>query len=510
VATLPTDRPAQNPDVEWAVEDIKRLLPIRQKALDYYEGRHPLNFASTKFRNTFGQLFQELRDNLCDDVVDEPVNRLQIIGWSGTNAQAAQEWWESQRGDARAGAIHQHAFRGADGFAMVWDVEDDGVPRLYVQDPRQWAIRYSASEPDRPEVAAKCWREGKGYRLNLYYPANERRGTRGRIEHYYSRGYDTTSGEKGIPSAKAFRPFVQQEVVDASGNLLVPPVDWYEEHDRDFPVFHFPNGELGGYGQSALRDVFPLQDAQNKLLCDFLVSSESIALPKRFASGIQVATDPVTGQEDNPFTEEKNLWWTKAKEAAMTQFPGVEVDGHLKAMDALTLKIARKGGLPPHAVNLWSAGAGDAPSGLSLLLSEGKMVKLCRDRQRDWGVVWRNLVAYALAFGSGTSDSTTVDPEWAPPETRDEKGLWETIVLKKAAVGSVVPDAQFAREGGYDDKELEEFQSEKEDETARKMDAAQTAMGGRISPAGPLPPGGFPSGPVPPNGAAQPTPAGGR
>lgn len=504
------DQPATNPDVAWAVEDIKRLLPARQKALDYYEGRHPLNFASTKFRNTFGELFQELRDNLCDDVVNEPTNRLQIVNFTGSNAEAAQAWWEGQRGDARAGSVHQNAFREADAFAMVWDVEDDGVPRLYVQDSRQWAIRYSASEPDRPEVAAKCWREGKGYRLNLYYPANERRNQRGRIEHYYSRGYDTSSGEKGIPSPKAFRPFIQQEVIDASGNVVTPPVDWYEEHDRDFPVFHFPNGELGAYGSSVLRDVMPLQDAQNKLLCDFLVSSESIALPKRFASGIQVDRDPVTGQEANPFTEDKNLWWTKAKEAAMSQFPAVEVEGHLKAMDAMTLKIARKGGLPPHAVNLWGAAGGDVPSGLSLLLSEGKVVKLIRDRQRDWGVVWRNLVAYALAFGSGTSDSTTVDLEWAPPETRDEKGMWETIILKRQAVGAVVPDAQLAREGGYTDKELEEFTEEKEEETARKMDQASAALGGRISTPGPPSPGLAPAGPVPPNGAAQPTPAGGR
>lgn len=510
MALADINQPATNPDVAWAVEDIKKRLPARQTFLDYYEGRHQLNFASTKFRNTFGEMFQKLRDNLCDDVVDEPTNRLQITAWTGSQSKAAQEWWEAQRGEARSGQVHQHTFRAGDGFAIVWDVDGDGVPRLYVQDPRQMAIRYSTEDPDRPEVAAKVWREGKGYRLNLYYPANDRRGTRGRIEHYYSRGYDSSSGEKGIPSAKAFRPYVEAEVADREGNVIADMVDWYEEHDRDFPVFHFPNGELGSYGQSVLRDVLPLQDAQNKLLCDFLVSSESIALPKRFGAGIEVPTDPVSGQEVNPFTEDKNLWWTKAKEASMTQFPAVEVEGHLKAMDAITLKIARKGGLPPHAVNLWSAGGGDAPSGLSLLLHEGKIVKLVKDRQRDLGVVWRNLVAYALAFGTGTSDSTEVDAEWAPPETRDEVATWETITLKKAAVGSVIPDAEFAKEGGYTDEDLKRFTQEKEEETARKLDAAEAAMGGRISQPGPPAPGLALAPPVPPNGAARPTPGGGR
>lgn len=484
-----------NPDVAWAIEDIRANLPRRERALRYYNGDHPLNFATTKFRNTFGELFQELADNLCDDVVNEPTDRLQIDNWSGAASARAQEWWEEQRGDARSGSIHKHGFRAGDAFAIVWDNGDD-VPRLYIQDPRQMAVRYSTSEPDTLEVAAKCWREGKGYRLNLYYAD--------RVEHYYSKGWSNSSGEKGIPNATAFQEFTRTIQVDGEDQV----VEWYEPHDKGrIPVFHFPNGELGQYGLSVLHDVYPLQDALNKVLCDFLVAGEDYSLPKRWANGIQVVTDPVTGQEVSPFKEGQNLWWTRNDKANFGQFPAAEMKGFLDSMRDLRLSIARKGALPAHTVDLGGQ-AGNAPSGLSLLIAEGKLIKRCKDRTRDWGVVWRELVAFALTWSGAPVEAKDLSLDWAPIETRDEKALLENLVLKKGALGAVIPDAQLAREAGYTDKELEEFLDEKEEETAKKLDAAQAAMGGRISPPGPPSPALTPPPPVQPNGAQRPVTAG--
>lgn len=496
----------------WAIEDIRANLPRREKALRYYNGDHPLNFATTKFRNTFGETFQELADNLCDDVVDEPVDRLQITNWSGPGedptedgtavsplASLAQEWWEDNRGDARSGSVHQNGFRAGDAFAIIWDAGDD-VPRLYVQDPRQMAVRYSTQRPDEIEVAAKCWREGKGYRLNLYYPPDAT--GRARIEHYYSKGYSTASGEKGIPQASAFLPYTRAAIVDGDGNELDPGMEAIEYHDHGMPVFHFPNGDLGTYGRSALTGVYPLQDALNKLLCDFMVGAEAFSLPKRWGTGIQVPTDPVTGEEVSPFQEGKNFWWTAKEGAQFGQFSPAEMSGFLNSMRAIRLEIARKGGLPAHTVDAGEGGT--APSGLALLVAEGKLIKRCKDRQRDWGVVWRELMAFVLTWRLGRPVSASdLALEWAAVETRDEQALLETLSLK-AGIG--VPQVQLLREAGYTDEQIVSFGLLSEDEQARAMDAAEAQAGGRIS----VPGNGTltPAPPVAPAGADQPAPAG--
>jgi hypothetical protein len=470
-----------NPDVAWAVDDIRANLPRRQRALDYAEGRHPLNFATEKFRNTFGQLFQELSDNLCDDVVNEPTDRLQIEGWGGKYGAEAAAWWEANRGAARSGSVHQNGFRSGDAFVIVWDAGDN-VPRLYVQDPRQMAVRYSTTYPDELEVAAKCWREGKGYRLNLYYAD--------RVEHYFSKGVSHQSGEKGIPNATSFLPWTRGQEGDADH------VPASEPNDKGrIPVFHFPNGELSQYGASVLADVYPLQDALNKSLCDMLVAGEAYALPHRHATGIQVSKDPVTGLEVSPFKDGQNLWWTANKDAKFGYFPAAELKGFLDQQRAFRLEIARKGGLPAHTVDIGATG--NAPSGLSLLIAEGKLIKRCKDRQRDWGTVWRELVAFGLSWLGGTVVAADLDPIWGPVETRDEQALLEGLVIKKA-LG--IPDEQLMLEAGYDVGQIAEFQGKLEEERAKQMDAEAAASGGRISAAGTL----APPPPAPPAGAPQP------
>lgn len=468
-----------NPDVALAIDDIRRNLPARQRALNYYNGDHPLNFATEKFRNTFGELFQELSDNLCDDVVNEPADRLQMEGWGGRLGKEAGLWWDANKGAARSGAVHQHAFRAGDAFAIVWDSGDD-VPRLYVQDPRQMAVRYSTMFPDELEVAAKCWREGRGYRLNLYYAD--------RVEHYYSKGVSSQSGEKGIPNATSFLPLDRGT---EGGDDHIP---WLETHDKGrIPVFHFPNGELDQYGTSVLKGVIPLQDSLNKSICDMLVAGEAYALPHRWATGIQVMKDD-QGREISPFKDGQNLWWTASKEASFGYFPAAEMSGFLDQQRSFRLAIARKGGLPAHTVDL--SATGNAPSGLSLLISEGKLIKRCKDRQRDWGTVWRELVAFALSWAGGAVTAGDLDIVWGPIETRDEQALAEVITLKR---GLGVSEEQGLLELGYDDQQIRDMQGASEDERAREMDREAAASGGRIST-----PGLLPAAPVPPAGARQP------
>lgn len=497
-----------NPDVAWAVEDIRRRLEDNAKAVNYYEGRHVLNFATEKFRNAFGLLFREFADNLCDDVVDEPVDRLQIAAWfsKGTDrtkvpepdpltgeppepeadplSQRAQELWEANQGDARAGEVHLNGYRNGDGFLIVWE-DPEGQPTFYPQDPDKMAVRYSKDQPDRIEVAAKVWREGKVYRLTLYY--------QDRIERYTTKG---TGSDGGLPQAKTFIPLNIAETDDRDSQ------SWVEPHNYGrCPVFHFPRGKVGKYGRSVLADVYPLQDALNKSVADMLVAMEFHALPQRWGVGIQVERDPVTGEEIVPFKGgAERLMRTANEKASFGQFATADLGQFLEVQDGWRLEIARKGALPPHSVNL-RGGGGNAPSGLSLLVSEGKMIKRVKDAQRDWGVVWREAMAFALSMGGEAVAPKDLDLEWAPAETRDELALLEGLVIKKD-LG--VPDRQLLLEMGYDAADVAAFLAEKASRTPDFGPAAgrPPMSEGRV---GVLESAlGVPQSPPPPPGAPEP------
>lgn len=485
--------PAANPDLEWAIEDVRSRIPRYSLYRQYDEGDHRLLFATEKYRNAFGDLFREFADNLCEDVVDGITDRLQIIGWTaqdkGLNS-AADDVWEKNQGEARSGAVHRNGFREGDGFTIV-QVGKDQRARTYRQNPTQMAVRYSTEAPDEMDLAAKVWKAGSRYRANLYYPG-------GLTMKFATKG---TGADGGMPKAAAFQPLKE-------GDPALGDADSYADDSGDtLPVYHYPNGELSAYGKSILRGVIPLQDALNKAVADMLVTMEGHAAPLRWGTGIEVERDVITGQEVDPFkraNQPGSILRTGSKEAAFGQFDASDLSGFLDVQDSFKVEIARKGYLPPYAIPLRGTGSGTAPSGISLLVSEGRTIKLALDRQRDWGAEHRREMAHLVRLDLGTQDVSAEDLEceWAPPETRDEKALLETLVLKKE-LG--VPARQVLLEMGYKSDEVDDFLDEAAETEAGQAAVLSVLQGGRpgVSPAAAQTLNsnlGVPPGPVPPNG----------
>ena len=485
--------PSVNADLEWAIEDVRKRLPAYALFRQYDEGDHRLLFATEKYRHAFGDLFREFADNLCEDVVDGITDRLSIIGWSSEDKDLnslADTVWEQNQGEARAGAVHRNGFREGDGFTIA-QMNAQGYARSYRQNPTQMAVRYSTEAPDEMDLAAKVWKAGGRYRANLYYPD-------GRVEKWATKG---TSTDGGMPQAAAFKPL-------AAGDPALGDQETYvaEGVNEGIPVFHYPNGELSNYGKSILRGVIPLQDALNKAVADMLVTMEGHAAPLRWGTGIEVERDPLTGQEIDPFKRANlpgSILRTANKDAAFGEFSAAALTGFLEVQDSFKIEIARKGYLPPHAITLRS-GASNYPSGISLLVAEGRTIKLAKDRQRDWGTEHRREMAYLLNLELPGAQVTSQDLEvqWGPAETRDEQALLETLVIKKD-LG--VPQRELLIEAGYDADDVDKWLEDQAGQEQTDAQVLSVLQGGRN---GVVPQDavhlnqalGVPGGPVPPAG----------
>lgn len=485
--------PVENADLAWAIADLKGRLPSLRLFKRYDEGDHRLNFATEKFRNTFGDLFSEFADNLCDDVLNGITDRLQISSWGSTAntdkalAEAVEAVWTRNRGDSRLGAVHRNAFRDGDGFALV-ETGKDQKSRIWKQDARQIAVRYSDDDPDEMEVAARVWKVGTRYRINLMYPD--------RIERYASKG---STNDGGLPSAGAFGLL-------AEGDVLLKGDTQPTEVRSSIPLFHFPNGDVSCYGRSLLLPVIPLQDALNKSIADMLVAMEFQAFPQRWATGVQVdpTPDPLTGRERQPFKGGPGeTWWTAKEGGQFGQFSAAEMGGFLEVQKGFRAEIFRKGSQP--AYDLGSDG--NLPSGVALLVAEGRTVKMGKDRIRDWTPEHKRMMAAAATIDLGTDVlPDDLDPEWAPVETRDIKALLEELAMKKD-LG--VPTEQILKEMGYAPDEVQEFLDDADAQQEAEQVALQVLQGGRQSvtvgaaqtQADAL---GLPAAPAPPAGGATP------
>lgn len=499
-------------DVAWAINDLTRRAPALQTRRDYYEGRHrPTVPEGRTLSRLMTDLLRDLSDNVCDDVVDEPVDRLGIIGWHSTLAEAAEveddeeeaarevqedvlgdratEWWEANRGDSRLRDLLRGMFRAGDGFAIV-QPSATGWSRWHTQDAEQVGVRYSEDDPDVIEVAYKIRRVGKRWVCTLYYnpipdDAADEADALGTpwIERYATKG---STSEGAMPTGiKTWEPVGANDGLGAPMETL--------EGER-IPLFHVPNDEVARYGRSVLTDVIPLQDALNKAWADLLVGMESVALPQRWGTGIQAQFDPATGEELALFkTGVERMLRTGSKDATFGQFPGEDMRQFLEIITAMRAEIGRKGYLPHYSVN---PAAGDAPSGISLLVIEGRQVKRAMTAQRDVGHLLRELAAYCLTLDGTPCVASDLVIDWAPVETRDMKALLEELLLKME-LG--VPKETLMVEAGYTPGEASDWAEDDDTpSTAEALALARnTPVTGQVLPAPATVPAGAPEPAVP-------------
>lgn len=449
---------------------------------DYYEGRHRLAFASEKFRNAFGRLFRCFRANLCPVPVDAVADRLTINGFevdvedeaapaapaeqrrrrqelreaaqADEHEQHIRQVWKANRMDFNAGRVHLQALRDGDAYVIVWpDPEDVKRPLIYAQDCKRVRVRYDQERPGRIVWAVKAWRDTETmdvnscaayYRLTLYYAD--------RLEKYVTKGKHQRLPER----ASAFEP------------LEVPGEPWPLQNPYGrVPVFHFANNaSTGEAGASELRDVIPLQDALNKSLMDLMAAQEFVALPQRWATGLEVQTGD-DGKPVPPFTPGVDrLWTTSNTETKFGEFAQAELTQFSAIINDFRMDIARISGTPLHYFALMT----DPPSGEALKALEARLVRKCLDRQLAFGAVWADLVRFCHQI-QGHPEEVQFRAVWEDPAPRSELELMESLLLKKS-LG--VPRKQLLRECGYSDEQIEEFEQDRHEEGAN---VAATVLG---------------------------------
>lgn len=193
-------------------------------------------------------------------------------------------------------------------------------------------------------------------------------------------------------------------------------------------------------GTSVIDDLAPLVDALNKIMADMLVTSESVARPKRWATGVELDEqvtpgDPLEWSADMPgnppevrsatpagdevaapFSDADDMWVTEAAEAKFGQLAGADLDGYKTAVDVITQQIMAVSSLPSHMVGITTSNPSTAEA---LRASEVSLASLAAARIRviTRPVEWAVRLLVALDTGADPAD-VAAELTWADPSTR--------------------------------------------------------------------------------------------
>lgn len=209
------------------------------------------------------------------------------------------------------------------------------------------------------------------------------------------------------------------------------------------PVVQLLNIERVGdqVGASVVDDLAPLVDALNKLIVDMLVTSESVARPKRWVTGVELedpeaaflpddgfiadeapavvvdldAVEMETSAE-SPFKDSDDLWIAEQAEAKFGQLSGADLAGYETGVNLIVQQIMAISGLPGHLVGVTTSNPATAEA---LRASEVALTSRAQSRIRVFDKPLEWAVRLMVAVDAGVSpDRVEASIQWADPATR--------------------------------------------------------------------------------------------
>ena len=459
--------------LEDRLEKRKREIQVYQ---DYYDGKHRLAFATAKFKEAFGSLFAAFADNWCELVVSASVERLKVEGFRFGRERSADDdaWaiWQENGLDAESDSAHTEAVKCGEAYWLVAPPGPGGeVPRITAEHPSQVIVATAAGDRRQRLAALKKWVEPDGYVMaTVYLPEaiHKFRSQRPIKQHSFGtrinweRRPDDPGGENPL------------------GVVPVVPL-------RNKPTM------LGG-GQSDLKKVVSLQDAVNKLVSDMLVASEYAAYRQRWAAGLEVPTDPETGQPLKSAQLEASLskLMTSADpETKFGEFAASDLGNYVKAVEMVIQHLSAQTRTPLH----YFMGEIVNASGDALKMAETGLVSNVRGKQPHLGEGHEDTMRLAfLAIGdeqrAAATDAETI---WRDPESRSFGELIDGLV-KLGTIG--VPTEVLWERAGFSPQEINRMKTM---QLVDQVFAPPPSTAPVPAPGSPTPPpGSAPTAPPPP------------
>lgn len=437
---------------------IERRRAAARKWSEYYDGEHPLLFASPEFQSQTGGLFEGFSDNWCAVVPDATVERLMPLGFrleDGTIDRAADKAWRRSECDVEIGLALLEALITGRSYALVW--KPDGITtEITFEHAANAVVEYV---PGRRRVRAaglKVWRDWDSEFATLFTPDMVYRWQRPSRDGGQWTGR-TAGLSRGEPSH------------------IPNPL-------KAVPLVELPNrSRLHGPPRSELVTVVPLQDAVNTLWAHLMTASDGLALPARAVLGmdrpvreiVDAESGEVVGEEDLPLDKFRSdrLLWLERDTARIAEFSAADLNNYLEVIGVAVEHIGAQTRTPP----TYLTGQLVNVSADALAASEAGLVAKVTERQRHFGAGLREVMRLeALAAGETARAEALAlgSVVWRDPQFRSDAQYADALTKLKAI--NVPDEALWERIPGVTPDEIERWKRMRDDQ-------ADAIVGGNVA-----------------------------
>lgn len=285
----------------------------------YLAGRHDLPYmprgATTEYRDLARKAITNwlplISETFCQLLFVEDYRDA-----SEAQSDAAWKHWQDNKLDARQTIAHRAALEYGVGYVLVLPGENDGESSIRPLHPtRVWAD-YEDEDDEFPQRV--LIRKGK-----------------------------TTNGDHLFELIDDEAVYTLQRPKDGGDMKVV----WVELHEMGYvPVVRFRD-RLDGKNQGIIYPLINEQDKVNAAVFDLLIALQYASFRQRYATGLIINSDPVTGEPLEPFESAVNrLWVNESVDGKFGEFSQTDVAGHITTYETLTSTMAALGRVSPYTL----------------------------------------------------------------------------------------------------------------------------------------------------------------
>jgi len=425
---------------EWWLARLIGRMQTRNIRLDrlrsYYRGTNKTwQFASDAHKETFGEVFRELRANFAKTVVEAVEQRMTIQGFTiqddDARSDAAWEFWIQNTLEARSSQAHIDALSTGLCPIIVNPLGREvapGIPLITVEDPLQVIVEYDPADRRTRLAAMKLWSEDGGRRVAVLYLPD-------RVEWWRTtRGAST--GWEHLPAVGGPNRLV------VGGRGVVPVVE----------LLNTPEGD---HGPIAEHEAIESQlDIYAATLYQMVTAAYHLSFPQRTAAGVDMSREAQETDADGQPTAigpatlkggPNRIVWTPNPEAKFDQWQAARLDSYIQELREMRHDMAITTSTPARAMVPPPTSVGD--SGEAIVQADFPLAAKTARRETSFGNGWETVMRLAFLARGDLVGATHMDmqTEWRNPDARPLSELMDALV-KAQALG--IPQEELWRRYG--------------------------------------------------------------
>jgi len=263
--------------VQLLEAELIRRSPDITRHNAYYQGEHPLKYASAEFAKFHGDRYADFSDNWTQVVGDSPVERMTVTGFQASDATSADKelWkvWQVNGLDADSQLGFLGSVINSRSFILVWgDPDDPDIPVVTFEDPSQCVVAYEPGSRRLRRAALKRWQDGNEDFATLYLADEVWKFCRPHLLQSGSKSPQMSDVDEAL---KRWQP----RDMEAEPNPQANPMGVV-------PMVELPNKpSLAEDPISDVRGVIAMQDAINLLWAQMFTASDYASFPQRVIMG---------------------------------------------------------------------------------------------------------------------------------------------------------------------------------------------------------------------------------